>query len=637
MAKLKNNAALYPDRILAGDTLPKRARLFKRKFSRKVYKKQFIELSQQDQTHWLEKYKELKRSFRKSGQTSETLPSLFALVHCAMVSTLQTELNSSVCLLAFHLLNRTAVESSKPYEKDQALLLAAFAATLTDEPIHIFCVNSDSANRFKNFASQVLSALGVQVEVVVETDDSKMRKRKYLADIVVVLSKEIALDFLRDELSWPQRKGGLSHAVDTLYGSMSRTQHMHLRGMYWGFFERLDQALIDESRTPIVIGTAAAHDHDQDLLDRVYTFCDGLKDNQDYQIDINTGVLRVFNPSVQLVRNALIDNDGISLDSERVRLYVTNALRVQRQLVNEQHYQRSGDRLVIPGLIPGQGYLTGEDLNLVKLFLSCREPGAAVGSNDVIARTSYISLYKRYFELSGLVTSAYGLAGELNELYGIRCDTNSNNGIIRALRCKVVVHESREDIVNSIFAMVGNAKAVAGHSIFVATTDFERNWLKKMLDDRDIEAVCENTSHGTSLAEIKAGITLTTMKDFLPRCTNKDVFSDAYRVDVFLLGLPASIRHVMECLFALRQGKVLGSLRYMLVCTADFQGDTMIVPGVVYRFKTLLDSFIFQPLLRVLIYRHIRNMERQEARARAALFSQQENIDNLFSFSGRKN
>ena len=83
----------------------------------------------------------------------------------------------------------------------------------------------------------IYDALGVSVSAVQDGDDHATRQRKYAGDVTYGTNSEFGFDYLRDNMA-----AALEHCVQ--------------RGHHFAIVDEVDNILIDEARTPLIISGA---------------------------------------------------------------------------------------------------------------------------------------------------------------------------------------------------------------------------------------------------------------------------------------------------------------------------------------------------------------------------------------------
>jgi preprotein translocase subunit SecA len=111
--------------------------------------------------------------------------------------------------------------------------LPLYLHALTGKPTHLVTVNDYLAKRDSEWIGTVFRFLGLTVKAL--TEDVRVRKELYKADIVYGTASEFGFDYLRDNSM-------ATHAYEESQ-----------RGHYFAIIDEIDSILIDEARTPLII------------------------------------------------------------------------------------------------------------------------------------------------------------------------------------------------------------------------------------------------------------------------------------------------------------------------------------------------------------------------------------------------
>jgi len=560
-----------------------------------------------------------KARFRARGQDRDTLPQIFALAAHRLRACHGLEVGGAEFRLAALLAVGSVVAEPSLVRRRAALAMAAAAGSLAGEPQHVLCGAPGAAADMHAFLEPVLQPLGIGVSRITADDALAVRRRAYRTDVVVTTPRELALDYLRDRVQWPNRPGGLAEQLDRIYGPASRSAALLVPGLYRALFERADQVLIDEARVPVLIGPADTGEADPELLAAVYEAAGALRDGEDFTIDAS--VARPVLAAGALARVVerlpwLLDPHD---DMEVARALVTNALHARHVLRAGDHYQRQADRIVVPGLLPGQGVMSARDLALVRRFIECRETPARLSVEDVVARITCLDLFRRYHCLAGAASSLDGIAGELRTLYGARVQRPVSRRPPRAaVRCAAF------DTLGAAVAFVASRTPPAGGcAVVLVDSPAQRDAVVQTLGAAGAHAAADLDAPG------KRAVAVYPLRDFLPLGADALRWRRFERVDVFALAMPVSRRQLDECRMAAAGGASRGLYWQLMLSGAP----GAVVPGAIPGRLAMARSMRW--LLRMAFRRRLEESERLEAAARSATLDHQAAIDDLFAFSGR--
>ena len=128
--------------------------------------------------------------------------------------------------------------------------LPAYLNALTGKGVHIITVNDYLARRDCEWMTPIYRALGVSAGFIQSDMDAPARHRAYDCDITYGTNSEFGFDHLRDNMK-PARWGDPDY--DPWY-------HQVQRALNYAIIDEVDNILIDEARTPLIISGQAFTD-----------------------------------------------------------------------------------------------------------------------------------------------------------------------------------------------------------------------------------------------------------------------------------------------------------------------------------------------------------------------------------------
>src|SRR5688500_14647483 len=194
----------------------------------------------------------------KAGEPlARIVPEGYALVREAAVRTIKQRHYDVQMIGGIALFNGCIAEMETGEGKTLTATLPMYIHALIGKGAHLATVNDYLAERDANLTRPIYEILGMTVGVVLTKDTSKERRVAYGCDITYGTSKEFGFDFLRDRLLL--RRMGVSQAG--IFGDIS-TANMDpggeqpvQRGAHFALVDEADSILIDEARTPLIIGS----------------------------------------------------------------------------------------------------------------------------------------------------------------------------------------------------------------------------------------------------------------------------------------------------------------------------------------------------------------------------------------------
>ena len=121
--------------------------------------------------------------------------------------------------------------------------LGAYLNALTGHGVHIVTVNDYLARRDCEWMSPIYHALGITCSYIQSEMESPARRQAYDCDITYGTNSEFGFDYLRDNMK-PARWGDPSFPPE---------YHQCQRALNYAVIDEVDNILIDEARTPLII------------------------------------------------------------------------------------------------------------------------------------------------------------------------------------------------------------------------------------------------------------------------------------------------------------------------------------------------------------------------------------------------
>jgi preprotein translocase subunit SecA len=128
--------------------------------------------------------------------------------------------------------------------------LPAYLNAITGEGVHVVTVNDYLARRDCEWMLPIYNALGVSAAYIQSDIDAERRRAAYECDITYGTSSEFGFDYLRDNMKIARFDDEGFHPY---YRQVQRSHH-------YAIIDEVDNILIDEARTPLIISGPAFSD-----------------------------------------------------------------------------------------------------------------------------------------------------------------------------------------------------------------------------------------------------------------------------------------------------------------------------------------------------------------------------------------
>jgi preprotein translocase subunit SecA len=373
----------------------------------------------------------LRARARDGESLDDLLPEAFALTREAARRALGQR-HYDVQLIGGMVLHDGAIAEMKTGEgKTLTATLAVFLNSLAGDGVHVVTVNDYLARRDAEWMKPIYDALGVSVASIQDSDDHDARQRKYACDVTYGTNSEFGFDYLRDNMA-----AALEHCV----------QRRH----HFAIVDEVDNILIDEARTPLIISGApeqAAQTYYQfarlarqmtgvpakDRLRSLGESKDTSEADYDYEFDEKH---KTVSPTERGVKRA---EEFIGVDNLYLSEHGSLVNHLVQALKAESLYKRDKDYAVIDGQVMIIDEFTGRILEGRRWSEGLHQAveakeGVAIGEeNQTLATITLQNYFRLYDKLSGMTGTALTEATEFMKIYKIPVvEIPTNQPMVRA-------------------------------------------------------------------------------------------------------------------------------------------------------------------------------------------------------------
>jgi preprotein translocase subunit SecA len=422
----------------------------------------------------------------KTGKTLEDLlPEAFAVVREAGWRTIQMR-HFDVQLIGGVVLHQGKIAEMKTGEgKTLVATLPAYLNALTGKGIHIVTVNDYLARRDAEWMGQIYKFLGLTVGIIVNAVQPQTAERRaaYNADITYGTNNEFGFDYLRDNMV-----GSLDQIVQ--------------RELNYAIVDEVDNILIDEARTPLIISGQGQESTDHYI--QFARWAPRLQPETDYTIEEKTRTVILTEAGIEKIeRLAGVKNIYAEENIELTR-YMENAIKAHVIFKRDKDYiVKDGEVIIVDEFtgrqMPGRRYSEG-----LHQAIEAKEGVSVQRENHTLATITFQNYFRLYKKLAGMTGTALTEAEELHKIYKL--------DVIVIPTHKPMIREDLPDLIYrttdaKFNAVVEEIKELhtSGQPVLVGTTSVEiSEYLSDLLDKQGIPHHVLNAKHHEREAQIVA-------------------------------------------------------------------------------------------------------------------------------------
>jgi preprotein translocase subunit SecA len=463
------------------------------------------------------KTEEFKKRLKDGETLDELLPEAFAAVREAAWRTLGKR-HFDVQLMGGIVLHQGKIAEMKTGEgKTLVATLPLYLNSLTGEGCHLVTVNDYLARRDPYWMGPVFHALGVTVASIypmqkaddhtpsllfdpdydsgVENDAWKhfkpvTRQEAYKADITYGTSSEFGFDYLRDNMS-----------IDTA--------RCVQRPLNYAIVDEVDNLLIDEARTPLII---SAPDMEAGQKYQIFArLIQRLTPEEDYEIKLKERIAELTDEGFAkmetlIAREGLLKSGGGLYDPENADLmrHMRNALNAREFYKRDHQYVVKDGEVIIVDEFTGRmmhGRRYSEGLHQA---IEAKEGVKIQQESRTYATITIQNYFRMYNKLSGMTGTAVTEAEEFHKIYELEVVVIPTN---KSLAREDFADQIYKDIESKFKAVVREVDEVkkTGRPVLIGTVSIEKSeYLSEMLKRKGIKHEVLNAKQHEKEANIIA-------------------------------------------------------------------------------------------------------------------------------------
>ncbi len=302
--------------------------------------------------------------------------------------------------------------------------LAAALNAMSGRGVHVVTVNDYLAKRDPQWMGPIFHGLGLSVGVIQHdaaylfdpdhrsTDERLLylrpvpRREAYAADVTYATNNELGFDYLRDNM-------------------VTDARERVMRDRYFAIVDEVDNILIDEARTPLIISGQA-----EESADLYYTFArlvprlkgrpEGAEEGGDYFVDLKEHAVSSTEEGIEKIEKLLGVPDIYDVSADpRLARHFEQALRAHALYKRDRDYLVKDGEIVIVDEFTGRqmpGRRWSEGLHQA---IEAKEGLRVQRESVTLATITFQNYFRLYSKLSGMTGTALTEQEEFYKIYGL--------------------------------------------------------------------------------------------------------------------------------------------------------------------------------------------------------------------------
>lgn len=302
--------------------------------------------------------------------------------------------------------------------------LPLYMQALSGKGAHLATVNDYLAARDAETMGPVYERLGLSVGVIQTADTPDARRQAYACDITYGTAKEFGFDFLRDRLLL--RRMGRSEADFLGEGSTERWDDSGdkpvQRRPNFVLVDEADSILIDEARTPLIIGSLGEKAREQVVATYQWgaEYARLFGEDEHFEQEQDTKKVELTTAGRQLLRSLPQPELLRSVGLIDLYLYMERAIKVERDFIYERQYVVVEGEIVIVDEFTGRLAEGRKWRDGIHQAIEAKEGVEVTVPTGQAARITIQDLFMRYKKIGGMTGTAMSAAREFRKTYKMR-------------------------------------------------------------------------------------------------------------------------------------------------------------------------------------------------------------------------
>jgi preprotein translocase subunit SecA len=295
--------------------------------------------------------------------------------------------------------------------------LPTYLNALMGKGVHVVTVNDYLARRDAQWMGKVYHALGMSVGIIqheaafiydpeFQGEDAALmalrpathRREAYAADITYGTNNEFGFDYLRDNMVW-------------------RKEDMVQRDLYYAIVDEVDNILIDEARTPLIISGPA--EEATDFYAQFARIVPRMQEELDFTIEQRTRSIQVTEEGIEKVEQMLGVQNLYAPENMELSHYLENAMKAQFLFQRDDQYVVQDGEIIIVDeftgrMMPGRRYSEG-----LHQSIEAKEGVHVQRENVTLARITFQNYFRLYEKLGGMTGTAMTELDEFRRIYNL--------------------------------------------------------------------------------------------------------------------------------------------------------------------------------------------------------------------------
>ena len=316
--------------------------------------------------------------------------------------------------------------------------LPAYLNALTGKGVHVVTVNDYLARRDMEWMGPLYMGLGLTVGAIQSGMESDERQRAYACDITYGTNNEFGFDYLRDNMRPAARD-------DDRYPKPLQQAQGPLN---YAIIDEVDNILIDEARTPLII-SGPAHD-DVSKYPKADQIARKLERDVHFEVKEKEHTAHLTDEGVRVAEKLADVESFYTAGNMEWPHLIDNALKAHHLYKRDVNYVvQNGEVIIVDEftgrLMPGRNWSDG-----LHQAVEAKEGVPIKQENQTLATITLQNFFKLYRKISGMTGTAMTEASEFWKIYKLDVVSIPTNRPLSRINYADVIYRTEREKFQAI-------------------------------------------------------------------------------------------------------------------------------------------------------------------------------------------
>ena len=311
--------------------------------------------------------------------------------------------------------------------------LPAYLNALEGKGVHIVTVNDYLARRDMEWMAPLYTGLGLTVDAIYSGMEPDERQRAYACDITYGTNNEFGFDYLRDNMKMAARG-------DDRY---PKYQQQAQGNLHYAIVDEVDNILIDEARTPLIISGPARDDVSKYM--KADKLARQLKKNIHFEVKEKEHTANLTDEGIREAERLAGVESFYTAGNMQWPHLIDNALKAHYLYKLDVNYVVQQGKVIIVDEFTGRLMEGRQWSDGLHQAVEAKEGVQIKEENQTLATITLQNFFKLYKKIAGMTGTAMTEAGEFWKIYKLDVIAVPTNKPLRRLEHPdVILRTERE-------------------------------------------------------------------------------------------------------------------------------------------------------------------------------------------------